>query len=155
MTRACLFPEMMSKEPERASTPLAAARQEASDIRAQQHSSPLLILRNARGAQLASLASHPEGDRIMAADTPHDLHSEFPEHGEALHALKMNNAHFRALSDHYHELNRAIHRIEAGIEAAADERLEEMKKQRLVLLDEVALMLRETASNISADYPPT
>lgn len=71
----------------------------------------------------------------------HELHAEFPEHSELLHEMKMNDAHFQRISDRYHEVNREIHRIEAQIEAATDDRLEGLKKQRLAMLDEVAGMI--------------
>lgn len=72
---------------------------------------------------------------------PHELHEEFPEAGETLHRLKMENAHFSKLADEYHEVNREIHRIESEIEAASDERAEELKKRRLTLKDEIAKIL--------------
>jgi len=68
----------------------------------------------------------------------HELHEEFPEDGEVLHALKLSDAHFQKLSDKYHEINREIHRIEANVEAASDFRLEDLKKERLHLLDEIS-----------------
>lgn len=73
--------------------------------------------------------------------TPHDLHAEFPDDGAVLHALKIGDAHFRARANHYHDLNREIHRIEIGAEAASDLRAEELKKSRLVLLDEISGMI--------------
>jgi len=73
---------------------------------------------------------------------PHELHDEFPEVGEALHRLKVENAHFAKLADEYHEVNREIHRIEADVEAASDERAEALKKRRLALKDEIAGILR-------------
>ena len=73
---------------------------------------------------------------------PHELHEEFPESGEALHQLKMENPHFAKLAEEYHEINREIHRIEADVEAASDVRTEDLKKRRLALKDEVAQMLR-------------
>lgn len=73
--------------------------------------------------------------------TPHDLHAEFPEHGDVLHQLKLEDRHFQALSERYHELNREIHRVETGVEAGSDDRLEELKKQRLAMLDEVQEMI--------------
>lgn len=75
---------------------------------------------------------------------PHELHEEFPEHADALHTLKTDNAHFAKLSDEYHTINREIHRIETEVEAASDEALEDMKKQRLQLKDEIAAMLAAT-----------
>jgi len=73
--------------------------------------------------------------------TPHELHDEFPGAHDVLHALKLNNAHFVTLSDKYHDVNREIHRIEAEVEAASDERAEALKKQRLQLLDEIAVLV--------------
>ena len=71
----------------------------------------------------------------------HELHSEFPQDTEILHNLKTGDPEFHALSEAYHELNRGLHRIETGLEAASDERLEDMKKQRLAMLDEVAVRI--------------
>lgn len=76
--------------------------------------------------------------------TPHDLHAEFPDDADALHSLKLYNAHFNSRADTYHELNREIHRIESGIEPASDERTEALKKKRLALLDEIAAMIAKT-----------
>lgn len=73
--------------------------------------------------------------------TPHELHAEFPDDGAVLHALKMNDGHFQRRAASYHDINREIHRIEAGVEAASDQRTEELKKARLVLLDEISGMI--------------
>ena len=73
---------------------------------------------------------------------PHELHEEFPQDGQRIHALKISNAHFARLADRYHDVNRAIHRAEAEVEPTSDDVLEEMKKQRLHLKDEIAAMLR-------------
>lgn len=73
--------------------------------------------------------------------TPHDLHAEFPQHADLLHDLKLKDAHFQRIAERYHEVNREIHRIEVEVEAASDFRLEDLKKQRLVMLDEVSEML--------------
>lgn len=75
------------------------------------------------------------------AHVSHELHGEFPEDGEILHKLKVSDPHFAKLAEHYHDLNREIHRIEAGIEAASDTRTEELKKERLSILDEVSAMI--------------
>jgi len=70
--------------------------------------------------------------------TPHELHDEFPLATAQIHALKASNAHFAGLAERYHVLNREIHRIDSGVEPSSDDRAEELKKQRLSLLDEVA-----------------
>ena len=77
----------------------------------------------------------------MSAHTPNELADAFPDDAEALHQLKLTNAHFARLAEQHHEVNREIHRIEAEIDAASDDRLEALKKERLHLLDEIAAML--------------
>lgn len=74
-------------------------------------------------------------------DTRHDLHSQFPQDGEILSKLKIESAHFRTIGERYDLLDKEIRRIEVETEAASDERLEELKKQRLGLLDEVAALI--------------
>ena len=77
----------------------------------------------------------------MSAHTPHELHEEFPQDAEALHRLKLGDAHFNNLAARYHAVNRAIHRIESEIEPCSDFHAESLKKQRLRLLDEIAAIL--------------
>ena len=72
---------------------------------------------------------------------PHDLHDEFPGQAAALHELKEKNAHFQKLSERYSEVNHEIYKFEAQIAATADFTLEDLKKQRLHLLDEIAALL--------------
>ena len=75
--------------------------------------------------------------------TPHELAEEFPDQIDRIHDLKTSNAHFVKLFDQYHEINRAIHRAETDIEPTDDFHLEDMKKQRLALKDEIAGMLNQ------------
>lgn len=79
------------------------------------------------------------------AHTPHELHEEFPEAVAKLHTLKETSAHFRTLSQRYHDVNRQIHRAETEIEPMDDEALEGLKKTRLHLKDEIATMLAKAA----------
>lgn len=65
----------------------------------------------------------------------HDLHHEFPEFHDAIHALKVSDAHFAALFDQYHQINREVQRIETGVENTSDAYLEQRKKERLHLKD--------------------
>lgn len=71
----------------------------------------------------------------------HELHAEFPEDADILHRLKVGDPHFAKIADQYHDLNREIHRIEAGLEPASDVRAEELKKQRLSILDQISVMI--------------
>ena len=75
-------------------------------------------------------------------DTPNELAEQFPQAVEKMHELKVSDAHFAKLHDEYHELNRKIHRAETNIEPTDDFHLEDMRKQRLALLDEIAPYLR-------------
>jgi len=73
----------------------------------------------------------------------HDLVHELPEHKDAIHTLKMTNQHFARLFDEYHEVDHEVHRIETGIENTSDEYLEERKKVRLYLKDQLYRMIKE------------
>jgi uncharacterized protein YdcH (DUF465 family) len=67
----------------------------------------------------------------------HDLIHELPEHRERIHELKTENNHFSRLFDEYHDVNHEIRRIEMEIEPTSDIYLEERKKQRLLLKDQL------------------
>jgi uncharacterized protein YdcH (DUF465 family) len=71
----------------------------------------------------------------------HPLIEEFPEHREAIHRMKMDNAHFRKIMDKYEEVDKHIIRIEDEIEPTSDAFLENLKKERLALKDELYRML--------------
>ena len=75
------------------------------------------------------------------AHTPHELAEEFPEHVDRMHELKGSDAHFARLFDEYHEINRAIHRAETDIEPTDDFNMEDMRKKRMRLKDEIYGML--------------
>ena len=77
------------------------------------------------------------------SEVGHDLHSLFPADASHLHALKVESGPFRSLAERHHLLSREIARIEDGLDPASDERLEELKKQRLDLLDQVAAMISQ------------
>lgn len=73
----------------------------------------------------------------------HPLHSEFPDHLETIHKLKEGNAHFRRLMEEYEEIDKEVYRMEEGIETPEDAVLNEEKKKRLHLKDEIAKMIQE------------
>ena len=73
--------------------------------------------------------------------TPHELADEFPQDRDLIHRLKQDDAHFARLAEEYHTVNRTIHRIESEAEAASDERMESLKKERLALADQISAML--------------
>ena len=71
----------------------------------------------------------------------HDLHHEFPEYAETIRALKIGNLQFGKLFLEYNELTAAIEDLETKDSPVADPVLEDMKKLRLRLKDELYAML--------------
>ena len=74
----------------------------------------------------------------------HDLIHELPEYKDRIHTLKTSNRHFANQFDKYHETDHAVLRVEGGIENTSDEYLEELKKKRLALKDELFAMIKAT-----------
>lgn len=72
----------------------------------------------------------------------HDLHHEFPEFKDKIHALKLSNKHFAKLFEEYHQVDREVRRIEQEAETASDAVLEDFKKKRLQLKDQLYAMLK-------------
>ncbi len=75
----------------------------------------------------------------------HSLINDFPEMRERIHQMKTSDSHFARLFEQYDKAEHLVHRIEAGVEAASDERLEEYKKERLKLKDQLFAMLKKVA----------
>ncbi|MDJ0833222.1 MAG: DUF465 domain-containing protein [Gammaproteobacteria bacterium] len=73
----------------------------------------------------------------------HDLIHELPEHRDTIHRLKTGDARFARLFEEYHEIDHEVHRIETGIENTSDDYLEQRKKKRLFLKDELFKMIIE------------
>ena len=73
----------------------------------------------------------------------HDLIHELPEHRETIHNLKISDTHFSHLFDEYHKIDHEVHRIETNVETTSDEYLEEKKKQRLHLKDQLLLLIKK------------
>jgi len=71
----------------------------------------------------------------------HDLFHEFPEHRERIHELLANDHHFAKLADEYNNVDKEIYSIEQGVETPSDEYTEQLKKQRLLLKDELLTMI--------------
>lgn len=74
----------------------------------------------------------------------HDIAHEFPQLKDKIHHLKTTNHHFARLYTEYDALNHAIAKIETGGAVMTDEALEDEKKKRLKLKDEIVRMLSAT-----------
>lgn len=77
----------------------------------------------------------------MSQHTPNELTEIFRRDRDLLTRMKVDNRHFANLAERYHEINRTLHRNEAEIEALSDAHAEELKKQRLAMLDEISALL--------------
>ena len=75
---------------------------------------------------------------------PQDLHNLFPAATEQLRTLKETNRHFLALADRYGAIDDQLRHSEAGTGPAMDDMMaEDLKKERLAVLDQIAVMLEE------------
>jgi len=72
----------------------------------------------------------------------HSLINEFPEHRENIHNLKVSNHHFARLFDEYHHVDKEIHRLETEDQPVSDSYMEDLKKKRLNLKDELYQLLQ-------------
>ncbi|MFC4260940.1 YdcH family protein [Marinobacter lacisalsi] len=79
----------------------------------------------------------------------HDLVHEMPESKDAIHHLKSSSTHFAKLFDEYHDIEHEVHRYETGAENTSDDHLENLKKQRLHLKDQLSAMIRDYESSAS------
>ena len=72
----------------------------------------------------------------------HDLIHELPEYKDRIRELKMTNRRFATQFEKYHDTDHAVLRVAAGFENTSDEYLEELKKKRLALKDELFAMIK-------------
>jgi uncharacterized protein YdcH (DUF465 family) len=75
----------------------------------------------------------------------HPLSIEFPEFKDQIHALKLSDQHFAKLFDAYSEADKAVNRAENGQDNLGDAELEDLKKERVILKDELYELLKAAA----------
>jgi uncharacterized protein YdcH (DUF465 family) len=92
---------------------------------------------------LALFVTHRPSGLIFMTLQKHDLHAEFPEFSSQIHDLKISSAHFAKLFDEYHEVDHEVRRIENGVENTSDTYLEDKKKARLHLKDQLFKMIKD------------
>ncbi|WP_100639272.1 YdcH family protein [Marinobacter salexigens] len=80
----------------------------------------------------------------------HDLAHDLPESKETIHTLKTSDQHFAKLFETYHDLDHEVYRIEQGVETTSDEYLEEQKKKRLSLKDQLYAMIRDYEASMAS-----
>ena len=74
--------------------------------------------------------------------TPHELTDDFPNERDRIRELKRTSPHFSKLADRYHDVNRAIHRMEERIERVADQTEFALRRERMMLKDQLFAMMQ-------------
>lgn len=69
--------------------------------------------------------------------TKHYLTQEFPEYETKISHLKTEDEHFKKLFHQFDELDHEIYRIESDAEPASDDALNDLRKKRVHLKDEI------------------
>ncbi|MFP4062290.1 MAG: DUF465 domain-containing protein [Halochromatium sp.] len=72
----------------------------------------------------------------------HDVLHEFPELEDKIDEMRASNAAFAELMDDYDELDAKVRHLEELGTPVADETIEDLKKQRLLLKDRLYDLLR-------------
>jgi len=71
----------------------------------------------------------------------HDLHHDFPEYLEVILALKASDEHFGSICHEYETLTREVERLEEEDLPVDDFTIENMKKHRVRLKDQMYRMI--------------
>lgn len=71
----------------------------------------------------------------------HPLAKDFPEFKDKIHALKTSSTHFARLEREYEDVDKAVVRLETGVEHGSSAELEQKKQLRVTLKDELYAML--------------
>jgi uncharacterized protein len=95
--------------------------------------------RDFTGQTASSRIAQRTGSRAM--HIPHELQEEFSAQASLVERLRRTSHDFGRLAASYDEVNRNIHRIESEAEPAEDSVIDEFKRQRLRLKDEIATIL--------------
>ena len=74
----------------------------------------------------------------------HDLAHEFPHYREKMRDMKVSSARFSHLVDAFDATNQTITDDEQSGGHLCDENLEDLKKKRLLLKDEIYQMLKKS-----------
>jgi uncharacterized protein YdcH (DUF465 family) len=72
----------------------------------------------------------------------HDLVHEFPELHDKIDEMRESNPPFAQLMDQYDALDARVRKLEELGTPVADETIEDLKKERLLLKDELYKLLR-------------
>ena len=69
----------------------------------------------------------------------------FPEYREQITALKGRDAHFSRLFQRHNELDQEIKNMETGVSPAGGMAIEQLKKEKLHVKDQIFVILRKAS----------
>mgnify|MGYP003383535706 CR=1 FL=1 len=70
----------------------------------------------------------------------------FPEYRDLITALKTSDAHFSRLFDKHNALDQKIRNMETHVEPGTHEEIETLKKEKLLLKDQVYQVLKKASA---------
>jgi uncharacterized protein YdcH (DUF465 family) len=91
-------------------------------------------------ASLKNAVAAEEHDTMLGEQ--HDLLHEFPDLETKIVTLRESDPSFAGLMDQYDNLDARVRKLEELGTPVTDETIEELKKERLLLKDQLYLMLR-------------
>lgn len=71
----------------------------------------------------------------------------FPEYRQLITSLKQTDPRFARLFDKHNELDRKVKNMENGIEGASPTQIETLKKEKLLLKDELYALLKKAGDH--------
>lgn len=75
---------------------------------------------------------------------PHDLVHEFPEYEDKIYMLRQSGGRFARLMIEYDELDEKIRRLEEEAQPVGDVYMEDLKKVRVSLKDQLYELLKDS-----------
>jgi uncharacterized protein YdcH (DUF465 family) len=72
----------------------------------------------------------------------------FPEYRDLITKLKTTDHHFGRLFDQHNTLDQKIKNMESRVEPATHEQIESLKKEKLVLKDQLYVILRKASAPV-------
>ena len=71
----------------------------------------------------------------------------FPEHRDLISTLKTSDRHFEKLFNEHNDLDQKIRNIESHLTLGTEIEIENLKKQKLLLKDQIYVLLQKALKN--------